>query len=169
MLSKLSFIVNLKADIGYLLLTFSFSAQAFPWLCISFFIWDLPFFAFKLRLLIYFFTLSSMSEISFISSVFHIDHKTALHFPLSVSVFTLCSALYSNFWLVNLRMHFSKYYQIQSSTLSSGITGGCHIVAKFPGLSDDTKLWGKKPLINMYLFIVFGHRTKYNFPLTDGV
>ena len=156
---KLRFIVSLKADIGYLLLTFNFSTQAFPWLCINFCIWDLPLFAFKLRLLINY-TLSSMNEISFISSVFHIDRKTALHFPLSVAVFTLCSALYSNFWWVNLRMHFCKYYQIQSSTLSSGIIGGCHIVAKFPGLSDDTKLWDKKPLINMYLFSVFGHRTK---------
>lgn len=106
------------------------------------------------------YTLSSMNKISFISSVFHIDHKTALHFLLSVAVFTLFSALYSNFCWVNLRIHFFKYYQIQSSTFSSGIIGGCHIVAKFPGLTDDTKLWGKKPLINMYLFSVFGHRTK---------
>ena len=46
MLSKLSFIVGLKADIDYVLLTFNFSAQASPWLCINFCIWDLPFFAF---------------------------------------------------------------------------------------------------------------------------
>lgn len=48
MLSKLSFIAGLKADIDYLLLTFNFSAQASPWLYVNFCIS----FAFKLRLLI---------------------------------------------------------------------------------------------------------------------
>lgn len=104
------------------------------------------------------YTLSSMNKISFIKLSLSYWPQTALHFLLS-GCFTFFSALYSNFWWVNLRIHFFKYYQIQSSTFSSGIIEVA-ILWQVSRTTDDTKLWRQKPLISMYLFSVFGHRTK---------